>query len=181
MFLGIPRYGIFYLPPYDSYMLDYRDVFIIGSKDDIMKNKKIGIGFGVKIVKDGKVLLGRRHDDPEKADSALRGEGTWTMPGGKLHYGESFEEGACREVKEETGLVLKDVRVICVNNDNNKHAHFVTLGLFSDSFDGEPDVMEPDEITEWRWFGMDELPQKIFTPSQKILKNFKLNSFYLKQ
>lgn len=47
---------------------------------------------------DGKVLLGQRHSDPEKADSALHGEGTWTMPGGKLHFGESFEEGATREV-----------------------------------------------------------------------------------
>ena len=61
-----------------------------------MEPKKIGTGFGVMILHNNKVLLGQRHVDPAKADSELQGEGTWTMPGGKLHYGESFEEGAKR-------------------------------------------------------------------------------------
>jgi len=66
----------------------------------MVENKKVGVGFGVMFLKDSKVLLGKRHDDPEKADSELHGEGTWTMPGGKLHFGEAFEDGAWREVKE---------------------------------------------------------------------------------
>ncbi len=56
----------------------------------------------------------KRHDDPNKADSELSGEGTWTMPGGKLHFQESFEEGAMRETMEETGIKLKTMKVICV-------------------------------------------------------------------
>lgn len=67
---------------------------------------KPGVGFGVMILKEGKVLLGKRHEDPEKADSLLHGAGTWTMPGGKLHFKESFEEGAYREVLEETGIKI---------------------------------------------------------------------------
>ena len=63
--------------------------------------KKVGVGFGVMLMKEGKVLLGKRHVDPEKADSELHGEGTWTMPGGKLEYGESFEDGAKREVRKK--------------------------------------------------------------------------------
>jgi len=39
-------------------------------------NKKIGVGFGIMILKDNKVLLGHRHPDPEKASSDLHGEGT---------------------------------------------------------------------------------------------------------
>ena len=115
-----------------------------------LEKKKVGAGIGVMIFKDGKILLGRRHADAVKADSALRGEGTWTMPGGKLDFGESFEEGARREVSEETGLVLNEVKIFCVNNDKNEHAHFVTTGLFSDNFSGEPKIMEPDEIVEWQ-------------------------------
>jgi len=145
------------------------------------KKKKIGIGFGVMILKDNKVLLGKRHGDPDKADSELHGENTWTMPGGKLEYGESFEEGAIREVNEETGMILKSSQIICVNNDKNEHAHFVTLGLFSDNFEGEPKVMEPDEITEWQWFDLDDLPSSMFFPSAKILENYKQKKFYVPQ
>jgi len=142
------------------------------------ENKKVGVGFGVMIMKDGKILLGRRHVDPEKASSELHGEGTWTMPGGKMHFGESFEEGAKREVMEETGIMLNRVEVICVNNDMAGDAHFVTIGIFSDSFEGEPKVMEPDEITEWRWFPVNELPSPIFFPSAKVARNYLEKKFY---
>jgi len=138
------------------------------------KNKITRVGFGVMILKDNKVLLGKRHDDPIKADSALHGEGTWTMPGGKFHFGQSFEDEAYREVLEETGLkVDKDkLKLISLTNDVVEDAHFVTIGFFCQDFQGEPKVMEPDEITEWQWFSFDKLPDKIYFPSEKILKNY---------
>ncbi len=145
-----------------------------------MDEKKIGTGFGVMILNsEGKVLLGRRHKDPDKADSVFRVADVWTMPGGKLEYGESFEEGAKREVMEETGLKLINPKVICINNDKNEHAHFVTIGLFSNEFEGEPRVMEPDEITEWQWFNINELPKNIYFPSAKVLENYKQDKFYI--
>ena len=139
---------------------------------------RVGAGFGVMLIKDKKILLGRRHDDAEKADSLLKGEGTWTMPGGKLKFQESFEEGAEREVMEETGIKLNHSKVICVSNDRVDTAHFVTIGLFSDDFVGEAKIMEPDEITEWKWFAVDELPAKVFPPSMKVLKNYLDGEFY---
>ena len=83
------------------------------------KKPKVGVGFGVMILnkKERKILLGKRHEDPKKADSELSGEGTWTMPGGKLEFQETFEKGAFREVLEETGIKLKSAKVICINND----------------------------------------------------------------
>jgi len=144
-----------------------------------MENKKIGVGFGVMLFRNGKILLGKRHEDPEKASSLLKGAGTWTMPGGKLDFGETFEEGAKREVLEETGIMLKNASIICVNNDVVETAHFVTLGLFSDSFEGEPKVMEPDEITEWKWFDLSNLPSPLYFPSAKILENYKQKKFYI--
>lgn len=144
-------------------------------------DKKVGAGFGVMLFKGGKVLLGQRHSDPKKADSELHGEGTWTMPGGKLEFGESFEDGARREVLEETGILLRQAKVICVNNDKNEFAHFITVGLFSDSFSGKPKVMEPDEIVEWRWFGLDSLPSPLYFPSAKIIENYRKGLFYISQ
>ena len=143
------------------------------------QKKKVGVGFGVMILKDGKLLLGKRHEDPEKASSLLNGAGTWTMPGGKLDFGETFENGAKREVLEETGIILNKVDVICVNQDIIETAHFITMGLFSDAFSGEPKAMEPDEITEWRWFDLNNLPSPIYFPSAKVLENYKQKKFYI--
>ncbi|MDP3975283.1 MAG: NUDIX domain-containing protein [Candidatus Jorgensenbacteria bacterium] len=140
--------------------------------------KRIGVGCGVMILKEGKVLLGLRHPNHEKAGSALRGEGTWTMPGGKLRYGETFEECAARETMEETGITLRETKVISVRNDKNEHAHFVTIGLLCEKFDGEPEVREPDKMTEWRWFGLEELPTPLFFPSARVIESYRAGEFY---
>jgi 8-oxo-dGTP diphosphatase len=144
------------------------------------KPKKVGIGFGVMILDSkGRILLGKRHEDPNKADSAFKVSDVWTMPGGKLDYGESFEEGAKREVKEETGMTLNNPKVICVNQDKNEYAHFITIGLFSNEYEGYPDVMEPDEITEWKWFELNNLPKNLYFPSAKVLENYRQQKFYM--
>ncbi len=137
-------------------------------------NKKIGIGVGVMLLKEGKILLGKRHDDPEKADSALKGEGTWTVPGGKLDFGESFEEGAKREVFEETGIRVEkeNLKFISVSNDRVEAAHFATIGFLCEKFEGKPEIKEPDEITEWKWFPLGELPSPMFFPVRKLLDNY---------
>jgi len=139
---------------------------------------KVGAGIGIMVLKDNKVLLGKRHDDPEKADSALHGEGTWTMPGGKLHFGESFEQGATRELLEETGIKAIKLKVVSLSNEIVKDAHFVTIGLLCEEFEGSPKVMEPDEITEWKWFNLNEVPKNMFFPSKKVLNNYLDKAFY---
>ncbi len=140
--------------------------------------KKVGAGFGVLIIREGKVLLGKRHDDPEKASSEMSGEGTWTMPGGKLEFGESFEEGAIRELLEETGLITNSVRVICVENSVGPKAQFVTIGMIAENVIGEAQIMEPEEITEWQWFELTALPSKVFPPSLYVLERYLDKSFY---
>jgi 8-oxo-dGTP diphosphatase len=146
---------------------------------DIPK-KKPGVGFGVMLVKDGKVLLGHRHSDAEKASSELHGEGTWTMPGGKLEFQESPEDGAVREVREEIGLTIEKraLKLVSVSNDMVHDAHFITLGFLCSEFTGEPSVMEPDEITEWRWFPLDALPSPLYFPSERVLKNYREGEIY---
>lgn len=74
------------------------------------EKKKVGVGFDVIILKDGKLLLGKRHDDPEKASCLL-------------NY-------AKREVLEETDITLNRMDVICVNQDIIEIANFITIGLF---------------------------------------------------
>jgi len=139
-----------------------------------MENKKPGVGFGVMLFKGNEILLGRRHKDPAKADSELHGEGTWTMPGGKLEFKEEFNAGAYRETLEETGIVIDPNSLEHISTMNNivEDAHFVTLGFLCKKFTGEAEVKEPDEITEWKWFDLNNLPSPIFFPSKQIIEKF---------
>jgi len=140
--------------------------------------QKPGVGVGVMILRGNKVLLGKRHSDPTKADSELHGEGSWTMPGGKLEFQEELKEAAIREVMEETGIKVMNFELISVSNDKIPDKHFVTIGFLAENFEGEPRVMEPDEITEWQWFDLNNLPHPIFLPSEKILKNYLAGKIY---
>lgn len=138
------------------------------------ENTNVRVGFGVMIMRGGKILLGQRHMDPIKASSELHGEGTRTMPGGKMHFHESFEELCARETLEETGLIInKDtIKVISLTNDIVPDNHYVTIGFLAEDVEGEPQVMEPDEITQWKRFNLNELPAPLFFPSEKVIKNY---------
>lgn len=136
--------------------------------------KRVGAGCGVMLVKDGTVLLGHRHADPEKADSEMHGEGTWTVPGGKFDVGDSLVGGPCREVKEETGIEVdpSSLEIVSVSSDRVPDAYFITIGFLATRFTGEPRVVEPDEITEWRWFPLDNLPSPMFSPTARVIRNY---------
>ena len=135
------------------------------------------------LVKDGRVLLGRRHPDPDKAGSAFgkTSAGAWSLPGGKLEWGESFEACAIREVKEEAGIDIKNPEVISVHNCRNEHAHFVTIGLLVREWEGEPQVLEPDEMVEWQWFDLDHLPYPRYFPSFEVIENYRQGKYYLRR
>ncbi len=141
-------------------------------------NKNVRVGVGVMIIKNNKVLLGKRNSDPKKADSELHGESTWTCPGGKLGFGEKIEDCIKREVFEETGIRLNKIKLISVTNDIVPDAHFVTLGFLCKDFEGEPKVLEPEEITEWKWFPLNELPEPMFFPSLKLINNYLEGKIY---
>ena len=143
------------------------------------EKKRVGAGVGVILIRGNKILLGKRHPDPDKADSAFRSAGEWSLPGGKMDWGETFETVAAREVKEETGITIKDPKVICVCNCKNKHAHYMTVGLLATKFKGEAKVMEPDEMIEWKWFSLGDLPSPRYFPSFMVIKNFKKKKFYI--
>jgi 8-oxo-dGTP diphosphatase len=140
--------------------------------------KVANAGVGILIIKNDKVLMGKRNDNPEKADSVLHGEGLWTCPGGKLDFGNKISDMARKEVLEETGIKANELKLISVTNEIVKDAHFVTIGFLCKDFENEPKVMEPDEITEWKWFSFNELPANIYPPSEKLINNYLEDKIY---
>ena len=145
------------------------------------EKKRVGAGLGVILEKDGKILLGMRHPDPDKADSAFRSAGEWSLPGGKIDFGETLEECAIREVREETGIIIKNPEVISIHNCKNEHAHFLTAGVVVHEWEGEAKVMEPDEMIEWKWFDKNNLPHPRYFPSFEVIENYLQGKFYIKK
>ncbi len=128
--------------------------------------KIIKVGVGVYVYdKQNRLLLGLR--------KSPHGNGTWCPPGGHLEYGESFEQAASRETKEETNLDIApaDVEVVGVTNDffSESGKHYVTVHLKAKVFSGEIKLCEPDKFAEWRWFDMDNLPENMFLPAAQFL------------
>ena len=126
--------------------------------------KRPCVGVGVVVIKGNKVLLGKRKN--------AHGEGSWCFPGGHLEFNESVEECAVREVREETGIEIKNLRLGPFTNDvfEKEAKHYVTLFVIAEYASGKAKVMEPEKCEKWAWFEWGSLPEPLFLPIQNLLK-----------
>lgn len=117
--------------------------------------------FGVRVllVKDGRVLLVRHTY-----------RGGWHLPGGGIKRGESVEAAARREVREETGAEMGEVRLWGVfhNFDDYASGHNVLFACEEFEMIGSPD----GEIAEARFFGPDELPADMFPGHRRKIEEY---------
>lgn len=128
------------------------------------------VGVGVLIIKDSKILLGKRKN--------AHGNGTWSPAGGHLEFGETLEECAKRELFEETGLVAKSMKKLWFTNDIHisEDKHYVTVFMVVDKFIGEPKNLEPDKCEGWQWFDLDNLPNPLFLSVENLIKEMTLKN-----
>lgn len=122
------------------------------------------VGVAVIIIKNNKVLLGKRFGS--------HGEGTWQFPGGHLEFNESLENCAKREVSEEVGLEIANVRFGALTNDifHQENKHYITIFMVADYLDGQPQNLEPQKSREWDWFEWSKFPKEIFLPIRNLQK-----------
>jgi len=101
----------------------------------------------------GKVLLIRRTKEPRK--------GQWSLPGGKVEFGETLKEAVMREVLEETGLTVKLAGVagiaetICDASVGAANAHFVMIDYSATVVSGE--AMAQSDAADATWFTRAEI------------------------
>lgn len=69
-------------------------------------------------------------------------------------------------------------QLLSFTNDKNQYAQFVTAGMIAKKYSGNVKVMEPDEIIDWKWFDLNNLPKNIYFPSEKLLKNYLAGKMY---
>lgn len=104
----------------------------------------------VKIIiqdQEGKYLLVRRADKEK-----IEHWGNWECPGGKLEEGESFEDAAIRETKEEVNLDIKLVKVVKELDKNGEVMAVVFLGKPATT-----EVTLSEEHSDHGWFTHKEL------------------------
>ncbi|GAB80821.1 nucleotide triphosphate diphosphatase NUDT15 [Shimwellia blattae] len=127
-----------------------------------MMNTLPRIGVGVLIIRDGKILLGKR--------TGSHGAGCWSAPGGHLEPGESIEQCARRETAEETGLRLGPIFRGPWSEDHfppspgTPGRHYLTLMVVACCPRGTPERREPEKCTGWQWFPPEALPAPLFAP-----------------
>jgi len=106
------------------------------------------------IIKDGKILLIRRKNEPFK--------GKWALPGGFVEYGEKVEDAVIREVKEETGLITKIKEIFGIYSDPNRdpRGHTVTIVFLLNIITGK--LNAEDDADSVNFFNLNKLPDLSF-------------------
>ncbi len=113
------------------------------------------------IVIDDKVLLIRRKNEPLG----------WAIPGGFVDFGESVEDAAVREAKEETDLDVELIKLVGVYSspDRDPRTHTISTVFYAKA-DGVPKA--GDDAIDVGLFGKDNLPKDMVFDHEKILRNF---------
>jgi 8-oxo-dGTP diphosphatase len=121
------------------------------------------VGVGIVIRRKDEILLVRRRN--------VHGDGSWSTPGGHLDPGESPEECAVREAREETGVEVGSVRFLAITNDvfEKEALHYLTVWMEGDYLSGTETVAEEYEVSEVAWYAAHSLPDELFLPLQNLI------------
>lgn len=116
------------------------------------------VGTSVIAIREDMILLQKRADI-----------GVWGYPGGYMEIGETTEESAKREFKEETGLIANENRHYTYPNG---HEVYCTDIVYTCSDFFQSDNGHDDEVTEVKWFPLNNLPKEIASSQKDIIEKF---------
>ena len=133
-------------------------------KDLKLKNNKQNHSQVVLINEEGLILLVSRKNDHT----------SFSLPGGKVDEGETFEEAAIREVKEETGLDIKNLTMIFAMHRKGRMGH-----TFLAEYSGKINYDKQEEPHVVKWGEMKEATKGSFGYWNKLVKK-SLNSLAVK-
>lgn len=119
----------------------------------------------ILIGKRNSVLLIERGGDPFK--------GKWALPGGFIELNETLEIACRRELEEETGLRVEELKQFKAFGAVDRDPRHRTISVIFYSFlEEEITPTAGDDAAKAKWFPLDELPELAFD-HQQILEEFK--------
>ena len=123
------------------------------------------VGVCVMIVRDGKILLGRR--------SGRLFKGKWALPGGFMEFDEDFLTATRREAKEETGLDVEITSILNVaTNYLTRDLHTLSIVCVASPVGG--DEAPDDDISELRWVDMEgPFPPMAYEADEHIIRRYR--------
>ena len=112
----------------------------------------------------GKVLMHRR------SKNCRDEQGNWDNGGGALEFGEGFEQGVVREIKEEYGADATDLQLVAARNILRKNGdtptHWVNLFYVAKVDPMQAKINEPEKMDDIGWFTPENLPQPLHSQAQ---------------
>ena len=128
------------------------------------------VGVGVVFRRGDSVFLAQRR-------GALGGA-AWGSAGGHLEFGESLEDCARREAREELGLAVGELRFLCVANIVAYGRHYLDVEFLGDIGQQEPRLLEPDKFVRSGWFPLAQPPQPLFRAMEYALESLRTGRQY---
>lgn len=123
-------------------------------------------GVFILVLREGKILLGKR--------KGAAAPGQYGHPGGWLEPLESFEQGAKRELREECGIEIGNLRFSSLANITHYAPHqIIIVNLVADWASGEPQLLEPEKCEGWGWYDLDQLPEPLTDGTKKAIQGYK--------
>ena len=122
------------------------------------------VGVGVLILNNAQeVLLTLRKRPPEA--------GHWSIARGKVEFMDTLEETAVREAREETGLDVELVRLLCVTDHlvPAEGQHWVAPAYLARVVGGQLANLEPDTTEAVRFFPLNALPERLTLTAKNAL------------
>ncbi len=96
----------------------------------------------------------------------------WAIPGGFIDYGESAENAAVREMREETGLELANLELFTVRSSPVRDPRHHTLTVVYEA-EGVGELKAGDDATDAKVFKLENLPDKIAFDHREILEDYR--------